>query len=263
MATDYTTACSDLALSWIQMLASTIRGYQDLAGLTHYRLNSLVYSDGCTELDDFFACATSHIEAERNLVENTFALDDCSLLAMKIFSNSDNDWTDYSECGEMPQTFLQMLARCIVEYSGGYKINAVIDSGACADATQLLDCSVNAIESERLLVQNVFAVDDCGRLLIKFFSNSDTMTDYNTQCTEAPETFMELLARCIVTYNGHNYINVAYVSGYCDDLLDFWTCDNNHIDPERALAENVFATDSCGNLALKIFNNAGEEGREQ
>jgi hypothetical protein len=263
MATDYTTNCDGLALSWIQMLASTIRGYQDIAGVTHYRLNSLVYTDACTELADFLTCATSHIDPERQLVENTFALDDCGLLAMKLFNNQDNDWIDYSVCGEVPQTFLQLLARCIVDYAGHYKINCIIDTGSCESVTALLDCNTNQIESERLLVTNVFAKDDCDRLLIKFFSSDSTMTDYNTECTESPETFMELLARCIVLYNGHYYINLAYVTGYCDDFLDFWTCSINHIDPERALVENVFATDSCGNLALKVFNNAGEEGREQ
>ena len=263
MATDYTTGCGDLALSWIQMLASTIRGYVDIAGVTHYRLNSLVYAAACTELTDFLTCATSHIEPERQLVENTFALDDCSLLALKIFSNSDNDWVDYGVCGEVPQTFLQLLARCIVEYAGHNKINSVIDTGSCEDVTALLTCVTNQIESERLLVTNVFATDDCDRLLIKLYSNDSTMTDYHTECTDLPETFMELLARCIVLYDGHYYINVAIVTGYCDDLLAFWTCANNHIEPERALVENVFATDSCGNLALKIFNNAGEEGREQ
>lgn len=262
MATDYTTACDGLALSWIQMLASTIRGYQDIAGVTHYRINSLVYSDACTELTDFLTCDTSHIEPERQLVENTFALDDCSLLALKIFSNSDNDWVDYEVCGEIPQTFIQMLARCIVEYAGHYKINSVIDTDSCEDVTALLTCTTNQIESERLLVANVFATDDCNRLLIKLFSNDSTMTDYHTECVELPETFMESLARCIVLYDGHYYLNIAIVAGYCDDLLDFWTCANNHIEPERALVENVFATDSCGNLALKIFNNAGEKGRQ-
>lgn len=263
MATDYNTGCGSVALSFIQMLAATIRGYHDIAGVLHYRLNSLVYTDVCTELSNFLECDTSHIEPERQLVENIFATDDCSLLAMKIFNNQDNDWTDYSECGEVPQSFIQMLARCIVVYGGINKLNSVIDIGACTSVTQLLDCSVNAIESERLLVQNLFATDDCDHLLIKFFSNSSTMTDYHTECTEAPESFYELLARCIVLYDGHYYLNLAYVTGYCDDLHDFWTCANNHIDPERALVENVFATDDCGNLALKVFNNDGEKGREQ
>jgi hypothetical protein len=263
MATDYTTACSDLALSWIQMMASIIRGYQDIAGVTHYRLNSLLETTNCTDLSAFLTCDTSHIESERQLVENRFALDVCSLLAMKVFNNQDNDWVDYGDCGEIPQSFLQLLARTIVTYDGHNRINAVIDIGSCESVTALLDCTTNQIESERLLVTNVFATDDCGNLLIKFFSNDSTMTDYHTECTDTPETFYELLARCIVLYDGHYYINVAYVTGYCDDLLDFWTCANNHIEPERALVENVFATDSCGNLALKVFNNAGEEGREQ
>jgi hypothetical protein len=47
----------------------------------------------------------------------------------------------------------------------------------------------------------------------------------------------------------------------CEDLHAFWTCNNNHIDPERALAENVFALDNCGNLALKWFGEAVSEER--
>jgi hypothetical protein len=260
--TDYKTECGSLPLSFIQMLASTIQGYHDIAGVLHYRINGSQAADACTALDDFLECDTSHIDPERQLVENTFALDDCGLLMWKVFSNSDNDWTDYSECGEVPQSFIQLLARTIVEFNDVNKINAVIDTGACANITALLNCSTNNIESERLLVTNVFAVDDCERLLIKFFANSSTMTDYHTECTESPESFYELLARCIVSYGGHYYINTASVTGYCNDLHAFWTCSNNHIDPERALVENVFATDSCGNLALKIFNNAGDS-REQ
>ena len=258
MATDYNTECGSDPLSFIQMLASTIFGYHDIAGVLHYRLNALEYAGDCGDLSDALDCDTSHIDPERQLVERVFSLDDCSLLATKIFSNSDNDWTDYSECGEVPQSFIQMLARTIVVYGGVTKINAVIDHGSCSELDALLDCTTNAIESERLLVENVFAVDDCDRLLIKLFSDSDTFTDYHTECTEAPESFYELLARTIVLYDGHYYINVASVTGYCDDLHAFWTCANNHIPPERALVENVFATDSCGNLALKLFNNDGE-----
>jgi hypothetical protein len=257
MATDYTTECGSVPLSFIQMLASCIVGYHDLAGVLHYRINGLEYADACTELSDFLDCDVSHIDPERQIVENTFALDDCSRLAWKLFHNSDNDWTDYEECAEMPQSLIRMLYRCIVEYSGGNKINAVIDTDACTEVTALLDCSTNNIESERLLVANVFAVDDCDRLLIKYFANTSTMTDYHTECNDMPETFYQLLARCIVSYSGHYYINTASVTSACDDLHDFWTCDNSHIDPERALVENVFATDACGNLALKIFNNSG------
>src|SRR3990167_1606000 len=99
MATDYSTECGSLPLSFIQMLASTIVGYHDIVGTMHYRINGLEYPDDCTELSDFLECDVSHIDPERQLVENTFALDDCSRLAWKIFNNSDNDWADYSECG--------------------------------------------------------------------------------------------------------------------------------------------------------------------
>ena len=245
------------------MLASTIRGYMDIAGVTHYRINTLAYAAACTELEDFLTCDTSHIESERQLVENTFALDDCGYLAVKFITNSDNDWIDYGVCGEIPLTFLQLLARCIVEYSGAYKINAVFDGAECTEVTPLLNCTTNQIESERLLVNNVFAGDDCGRLLIKLFSNSSGFTDYHTECAALPETFIELLARCIVLYDGHYYLNFIWVSSACDDLLPFWTCSNNHIEAERALVENVFAVDECGNLALKVIYNSGEEGREQ
>jgi hypothetical protein len=260
--TNYSTSCGSLPLSFMQMLASTIVGYHDIAGVLHYRINGLQYADACTELSKFLECDVSHVTPESQLVENTFALDDCSRLAWKVFSNSDNDWTDYSECGEVPQSLIQMLARCIVTYGGANKINAVIDTGACTSLTALLGCSTNNIESERLLVTNIFAVDDCGHLLVKYFANSSTMTDYHTECSAMPQTFYQLLARCIVQYDGHYYINTASVTGYCDDLHDFWTCANNNITPERALVENVFAVDACGNLALKIFNNDGHT-REQ
>lgn len=260
MAEDYNTGCGSVALSFMQMLGATIVGYHDLAGVIHYRINGLQDADDCTELSDFLDCDISHIDPERQLVENTFATDDCSRLAWKVFSNSDNDWEDYEECGEVPQSLIQMLARCIVTYGTTNEINAVIDTDACTEIESLLDCTTNAIESERLLVNNVFAVDDCDRLLIKYFANTSTMTDYNTECTEYPQSFYQLLARCIVLYDGHYYINTASVTGYCDDLHDFWTCSNNHWPPERALVENVFATDDCGNLALKIFNNEEERG---
>ena len=264
MATDYSTSCSDLALSWYQMLASTIVGFADIAGVTHYRLNAIVVAADCGDLTSFLTCALSHIPPERQLVENVFALDDCGeFLATKYITNSDNDWVDYEDCGELPPTFLQMLARCIVLYGEHYKINAVFDGAECTEITSLLSCTTNEIESENMLVQNVFATDDCGNLLIKLFSNASTFTDYYTPCAATPETFMELLARCIVLYDGHYYLNVAYVTDNCDDLTAFWDCDNNHITPERALVENVFATDSCGNLALKVFYNSGEEGGEQ
>ena len=252
--TDYTTGCSSVALSFIQMLASTIYGYHDLPGLLRYRINGIGEGDDCDELSDFVNCNINHIDPERQLVENTFTLDDCGLLAWKVFID-DTDWTDYSECGEIPQTLIQMFARCIVEYDGHNRMNIISDTDDCAHLTQLLNCNTNAIESERLLVTNLFAIDECDRLALKIFVNSSASTDYHTECTAAPESFYELLARCIVLYNGHYYLNIVQTADVCNTLHAFWTCNNNHIDPERALVENVFATDDCGNLALKSFGN--------
>ena len=257
--TDYNTACGALPQSFIQMLANIIVGYQDITGVTHYRLNGTFTEVGCTSLEVAATCNFSHLEEERVLVESLFGLDDCGRLTMKVISNSDNDWTDYSECAELPQSWYRMLARSVVKYSDSVYLNAITDNAACTSLTQLLDCNVNNVESERLLVTNLFAVDDCGNLLLKMVADTSTMTDYNTACTELPQSFMQLLARCIVLYDGHYRLNIAPVTGYCDDLIDFWTCAINHIDPERALVENIFATDSCGNLAIKWFNNAGEE----
>lgn len=243
------------------MLASCIYGFVDLAGVTHYWLNTVGVNDDCDEVTDFLDCATSHIEAERHLVENLFYLDGCSQLALKIFQNS-SDANEYKECGEVPQNFLQMLARSIIRYNDVPKLNGISDTNKCTEIEPLLDCTTNAIESERLLVQNAFGLDDCDRLVIKFFINTSSYTDYHTQCTEQPESFMELLARCLVVYDGVTYLNVVVLSSYCDDLVPFWNCDNGHIDPERALVENVFAEDVCGNLALKLCVNTGE-GRPQ
>jgi len=256
MATDYTTSCGGVPLSFIQMLASTIFGYHDIAGVMHYRINALGATNSCTELSDFLNCNISHIEPERQLVENTFALDDCGLLAWKIFSNTDTKWVDYSNCTELPQTFIQMLARCIVSYNSHNKINAYFNNGNCQSIVALLNCNTNSIESERLLVSNVFGTDPCGRMIIKFYTNSSAMTDYHTPCEATPQSLYQMLARCIVLYNGNYYINTAVVVGVCEDLHAFWTCANNHIDPERALVENIFATDACGNLAVKIFGNS-------
>lgn len=258
---NYITACGDLARSWLQMLASCIFGYQDIAGVTHYRINTVVTSDDCDEVYDFPDCDTSHIEPERHLVENLFYIDECSLLALKLYGNS-SDANEYKECGEIPQSFLQMLARSIIVYNTVPKLNGVTETDKCTEVEALLDCSTNAIESERLLVQNAFGLDDCDRLALKLFLNTSSFEDYHTECTEQPESFIELLARCLVIYDGVVYLNILAVTGYCDDLIAFWTCNNGHIEPERALVENVFAVDDCGNLALKLFINLGE-GREQ
>ena len=74
--TDYHTACGDLPQSFIKMMANIIVGYHDIAGVLHYRLNGSYTSDACSTVEDLLTCATSHIDSERQLVENIFGLDD-------------------------------------------------------------------------------------------------------------------------------------------------------------------------------------------
>jgi len=264
MATDNMTGCGSVALSWIQMMAASIISNDSI-----YRLNLLEVSDPCASLHDLVDCNTNHIEPERLLVENTFALDDCSsLMALKVFSNESAS-TDYSECGEIPKTFLEMLARTIVGFHDlvgnlHHYINVESQTDNCDDITPLLTCTTNAIEAERMLVENLFATDTCDRLLLKVFNNSgaaqsqDDPTDYDIACTETPQSLYQMLARCIVLHGDQYRLNIVEVTDNCDDITSFWTCSNNHLDPEEALVENLFTTDTCDNLAIKWFNNEGE-----
>lgn len=251
-------------LSFIQLWASTIFGYHSIQGPIHYRFNALGHSGNCAEISNLLTCDTSHIDSERQLVENVFALDDCSQLAMKFYANDDTHWTDYANCGEFPQSFIQMLARCIVTHAGINRLNAIAEENDCEHITDLYTCSPYSLTdevAELILVANIFAKDDCGFLLLKLFNDTSTMTDYQTPCNQLPQTFMQLLARCVIKYGNYYYLNMASVSTECDDLHAFWTCTNNNIDPERALVENLFATDSCGHLAVKMFTNSGGRGQ--
>ena len=270
MATDNTTGCGSVALSFYQMLASTIVGYVDIAGVTHYRINGLEVSGDCVDLHDLLDCNINHWSPERQLVENVFALDDCAdHMALKTFTNSSVN-VDYSECGEIPKTFIEMLARTIHGYHDiagvmHYRINSFVETGNCDDLVDLLLCPVNDIEAERMLVENLFSVDTCDRLGIKLFTNvgagdqRDTVvTDYSISCTTEKQSFLQMLARCIVQYSNTYRLNIIKVESTCDDAVDFWTCSNNHIDAESAMVNNLFATDECGHLALKWFTNTGE-----
>ena len=82
-------------------------------------------------------------------------------------------------------------------------------------------------------------------------------TDYSTPCGDMPQSLIKMLANCIYEYDGHYFLNMVGCADECDDLESFWTCDNNGIEPERALVENIFALDECGNMAVKIFFNMG------
>lgn len=80
-------------------------------------------------------------------------------------------------------------------------------------------------------------------------------TDYVRACGTLSQSFYQMLARCIVLDDDHFKLNTVIGFADCEDLHSFWTCDNNHIDPEQALIDNVFALDDCGNLAIKILFN--------
>jgi hypothetical protein len=89
-------------------------------------------------------------------------------------------------------------------------------------------------------------------------------TDYSTACGDLPQSLIQMLANCIVGYpcdlagNIQYRLNLIPIIDDCDDLTDFWTCNNNNLDPERALVENIFALDECGRLGIKVFVNLGE-----
>lgn len=94
-------------------------------------------------------------------------------------------------------------------------------------------------------------------------------TDYSTPCGTMPRSIWQMLADCMVNYPGCNiagtpvtFLNVISVTGYCDDLTSFWSCAIQGVDDaqaQRALVENLFAMDDCGNLAIKLFLNQGTE----
>ena len=90
-----------------------------------------------------------------------------------------------------------------------------------------------------------------------------TFTDYAIPCGDLPESFLKMLANCIITYNGHQHLNLIYNTGYCSDMTDYWTCSNNgDMSPqfiETTLVANLFALDECGRLGLKVIANLGEE----
>jgi len=88
-------------------------------------------------------------------------------------------------------------------------------------------------------------------------------TDYSTACGATPMSLMQMLAATLVTIDcnqiSQTRINLIPQFGYCDDLVSFWDCDIQNLDPERAIVENAFALDECGNLGLKVYFNYGAE----
>lgn len=93
----------------------------------------------------------------------------------------------------------------------------------------------------------------------------DCGTDFSTSCGEMPRSLLQMLAACMVkaecAFDGQVFLNtVGPPDSGCDALEPFWTCDNQGItdeQAERAMVENLFALDECGNLALKIYKGIG------
>ena len=82
-------------------------------------------------------------------------------------------FTDYSTaCGQLPQSFIEMLANSIVKYDGHYMLNLLPCTDNCDDLSDFWTCANNGTEPERALVENLFALDGCGRLGLKIFINT-------------------------------------------------------------------------------------------
>lgn len=87
-------------------------------------------------------------------------------------------FTDYSTpCGEIPQSFFQMLVNSIVSYvdAQGHThcyLNLIYQSAYCDSmGHECIDCNNNSLDPERILVNNLFALDECGRLGLKVLLN--------------------------------------------------------------------------------------------
>jgi hypothetical protein len=85
--TDYSTPCGMQPLSLLQMLAQCVVGTEDIAGVTHYRLNLLPASAYCDDYAPYLTCDNVDIDPERILVENIFAIDECGMLGIKVLIN--------------------------------------------------------------------------------------------------------------------------------------------------------------------------------
>jgi len=85
--------------------------------------------------------------------------------------------TDYSTpCGYPQQSFFQMLVNSMVSHvdDQGHAhcfLNVIFDGDTCDDETACLTCDNNEVDPERFLVENLFALDECGRLGIKMILN--------------------------------------------------------------------------------------------
>ncbi len=86
-------------------------------------------------------------------------------------------FTDYpTPCGYPLQSFFQMLVNSMVSATDdeGHThcyLNLLYDGSYCGDESQCLTCTNGVDDPERFLVENLFALDECGRLGVKVMLN--------------------------------------------------------------------------------------------
>lgn len=247
--TDRHTACGDMPRTLIQMLASCIHMWEDNKGDKHAMLEfAEVGMDTCDKLSNTRLCNPE--DPERFAVENMFALDDCNNLAVKLFFNLSD--INMQTCG-LDRSLLQFLADTIYRINGQLALSVSSNTYVCNVARKAIDCGYNDPEA---IVKGIFGVDSCGNNVMRLVT-SEELTDKIKPCFEMPHSFLEMLARCVLVFDGISCLNVIMVTpNDCGKITKFWDCDESAIEPERALVNNVFAWDICGNLGLKIVGKA-------
>lgn len=76
----------------------------------------------------------------------------------------------------------------------------------------------------------------------------------NSECQVMHGTFFEKLASSVRVdpVTGDKYLNTICYYVDCEDAESPFTCDMNITDHEQWCADNLFGTDSCGHLGLKM-----------
>jgi len=79
----------------------------------------------------------------------------------------------------------------------------------------------------------------------------------NTGCQILPADFVQLLASAVrVDAFGNAFLNFVVVDTTACECDPFMDCDKNHLPPDAVL-RNLFTTDACGHLAIKMGNCDG------
>lgn len=80
-------------------------------------------------------------------------------------------FTDYAPaCGDLALKFMELLSQCVIEYDGHYYLNTIYNTAVCDSITPFITCQNNHLTPDEVL-QNIFALDECGNLAVKLFLN--------------------------------------------------------------------------------------------